>query len=135
MREARDFTWEEVGARLRRWRLAAGISQSELASKAGLTQAGLATVEAGGHDPRLTTLRRLARALGRSTRELICGRPEPPAPVVGGIQQRVRRVLESHNLAAMTVFHKGLETAELMVSSRERGNGKAPQIIPLRRAS
>jgi uncharacterized protein YheU (UPF0270 family) len=36
---------------------------------------------------------------------------------VGRIQQRVCRVVESNNRAAVIVFKKGLETAELMLKS------------------
>jgi transcriptional regulator with XRE-family HTH domain len=122
----KDFTWSEVGNRVRNWRRAAGLTQSELAAEAGLTQAGVAVVEGGAHDPRLATLQRIAQVLGRSTRELICGDQCKPALKVGRIQWRVRRLVESNHRAAVTVFRKGLETAELMVSSRSwsgRNNG------------
>ena len=120
MRTQQDFTWREVGDRVRAWRLAAGLTQCKLAAKAGLTQAGLATVERGSHEPRLLTLQRIARALGRSARELISGHPGIPAPKVARLQRRVRRIVESQNRAAVAVFRKGLETAELIVSNRSR---------------
>lgn len=90
MRIEEDFTWREVGNRVREWRLAAGMSQSRLAEQTGLTQAGIAAVESGEHDPRLTTLKSIAQALGRSTRELICGDRPDPTPAVARI--RVRRL-------------------------------------------
>lgn len=125
----REFTWQEVGDRVRRWRLAAGLTQRTLAAKTGLTQAGLAVVEGGMHEPRLSTLRKIGDALGRSTRELICGEQAEPAAKVGRMERRVRQVLESNNHAAVAVFRKGLECAELMLSGRRSpatGNPAAP---------
>lgn len=56
----------------RRW------SQDELARAAGLTQAQVATVEAGQANPKLRTLAKLSTALSCTVRELFTdpGRPE-----------------------------------------------------------
>ena len=59
------------------------MSQAMLAIKTGLTQPGIAAVESGSHDPRLSTLQAIAQALGRSTRELVCGYRDKPAPAIG----------------------------------------------------
>ncbi len=45
-------------------REAHGMTQRALASRAGITQAALFRLESGATDPRLSTLRRLAKALG-----------------------------------------------------------------------
>jgi transcriptional regulator with XRE-family HTH domain len=45
-------------------RLAAGITQAELAGRAGLHRMAVQRIEAGTSDPRLSTLQALARALG-----------------------------------------------------------------------
>jgi transcriptional regulator with XRE-family HTH domain len=117
-RMQKDFNWEEVGARVRRWRLDAGLTQRQLAALAGLTQPGLAAIERGGNDPRLSTLNRLAHALGRSTRELVCGEQARPSEKVSRVQNRVRLVLESNNRSALAIFRRGLEGAELLMSRR-----------------
>jgi len=54
----------EVGERVRRAREAAGLSQRELAARMGTSQAAVARLEAGGVGATLTTLHRVAAALG-----------------------------------------------------------------------
>jgi ribosome-binding protein aMBF1 (putative translation factor) len=56
----------ELGERVRALREKAGLSQRELASRMGATQSAVARLEAGGAEPTLPTLRRLAGALGRT---------------------------------------------------------------------
>ncbi len=45
-------------------RLAAGLTQAELAARMGTTQSAVARMESGTFDPRVGTLRKLALALG-----------------------------------------------------------------------
>lgn len=54
----------DLAEALYRARQTAGLSQSELARRAGTTQAQISLVENGGRTPRLETLRRIAEALG-----------------------------------------------------------------------
>lgn len=51
-------------ARLRRARLARGLTQEELATPLGLTRVAIARAEAGATTPRLEHLEAMARALG-----------------------------------------------------------------------
>ena len=53
----------ELGAAVRELRLARNWSQAELASAAGMTQSAVARFEAGGTEPTLPVLGRIARAL------------------------------------------------------------------------
>ncbi len=46
------------------WRLEKGMTQAELAQRAGLPRPNLSVIEQGGRDLTLSTLRRLAQALG-----------------------------------------------------------------------
>ena len=56
---------ESLGARVRRLRQGAGLTQQQLATTAGLALTSLAQLERGvSGDPRLSTLRALAGALG-----------------------------------------------------------------------
>jgi transcriptional regulator with XRE-family HTH domain len=55
---------EGLGRRIRDRREAASWTLERLAAQAGVTSAALEAIEAGRRDPRFTTLRRLARALG-----------------------------------------------------------------------
>jgi HTH-type transcriptional regulator / antitoxin HipB len=53
-----------LGEEVRRLRIDRGLSQSELAERMGLPQAVVSRLEAGGVEPRLKTLDRVAHALG-----------------------------------------------------------------------
>jgi ribosome-binding protein aMBF1 (putative translation factor) len=54
----------EIGREVRRQREAAGLTQQQLADRAGMTQSVVARLEAGGTEPTLATLDRVARARG-----------------------------------------------------------------------
>ena len=56
-----------LGARLRELRVAAGLTQAELARRTGIHRPNIARVEAGRHTPSLDTLARLASAIGVPT--------------------------------------------------------------------
>ncbi len=61
--------------RLRDIRQAKGVSLRALKKLSGVAVATLARIEAGGYDPRLSTLQRLAKALRVTVGELIGERP------------------------------------------------------------
>jgi transcriptional regulator with XRE-family HTH domain len=68
--------------RLRRLRLERGLTWYRLAKLSGVTKQGLAKLERPGSDPRLSTLRKLAKAFGLSLSELVEGetaKPKRPA--------------------------------------------------------
>jgi len=54
---------ESVGGRVRALRLAAGRTAADVAEAAGMARSNFARLEAGTHEPRLATLRRVAGAL------------------------------------------------------------------------
>ncbi len=54
---------ERFGMRLKELREQAGLTQAALAKKAGMSRAYLSRLEMGRHDPPLSRLRRLAKAL------------------------------------------------------------------------
>jgi transcriptional regulator with XRE-family HTH domain len=60
-----------VEKNLKRLRKAAGITQEQLARKAGLSLGYVQRLEAGRHDPPVSTLRALAKALGVPVVELL----------------------------------------------------------------
>lgn len=53
-----------LGSRLRTLRLAAGLTQAQLAERTGIHRPNIARVEAGRHTPSLETIARLAAAIG-----------------------------------------------------------------------
>jgi predicted transcriptional regulator len=54
-----------TGGYLRQWRKSLGLTQSMLAERSGLTQSVIAKVETEVVDPRVSTLRKMVRALKR----------------------------------------------------------------------
>lgn len=62
---------QRMAMRLKRMRKAAGLSQEGLARKAGLSLGYIARLEIGRHDPTVSTVRKLAKALGVSVGELV----------------------------------------------------------------
>jgi DNA-binding XRE family transcriptional regulator len=60
-----------VGARIRAARESAGLSQQELSRRSGMAQESLSRIETGRRDPRLGTLRRLAKGLDLSLDQLM----------------------------------------------------------------
>lgn len=67
----RDVDGVRLGQRLRALRLAAGLTQAELARRTGIHRPNIARVEAGRHTPSLETLARLAAAIGVSTTRVL----------------------------------------------------------------
>jgi DNA-binding XRE family transcriptional regulator len=60
-----------VGARIRVVREGANLSQLELSRRSGIAQESLSRIETGRRDPRLGTLRRLARGMDLSLEQLL----------------------------------------------------------------
>lgn len=61
----------KLGARLRKLRLAANLTQAELAKRTGIHRPNIARVEAGRHTPSLETIARLAAAIGVPTTRVL----------------------------------------------------------------
>ena len=61
---------DKIAAAVRHLRRRAGLTQAELAEKAGISRATLARVELAEVDPAASTLRALARALGVTVNDL-----------------------------------------------------------------
>jgi transcriptional regulator with XRE-family HTH domain len=61
---------ETFGARLRRLRLRDGLTQTDLAERAGITASTVLRLENDQHPPLPSTVRKLARALGCRPRDL-----------------------------------------------------------------
>jgi transcriptional regulator with XRE-family HTH domain len=62
-----------IGENLKRLRTLSALTQEELAAKAGITANSVARIERDEAEPRPTTLRKLAGALGVEPRVLIEG--------------------------------------------------------------
>jgi transcriptional regulator with XRE-family HTH domain len=111
-----DFTWAEMGDRIKALRIARGLTQPALAASANITQAGLFRIEAGETNPQLTTLQSIARVLKVPVRELVCG---PSSENEGGYSEfihRIRRVLTSADGPAIQLLANALNASEVIIS-------------------
>jgi transcriptional regulator with XRE-family HTH domain len=70
---------ESFGTRLRSLRERAGLTQTQLARKAGTDQGHISQWERNASQPDMATVKRLAAVLQTSAAELLTGRPEKPA--------------------------------------------------------
>lgn len=62
-----------MARRLKALRKTAGMTQEQLAREADMSLGYVARLEIGRHDPKLSTLKKLARALGVPVTELLGG--------------------------------------------------------------
>ncbi|HYD16531.1 MAG TPA: helix-turn-helix transcriptional regulator [Candidatus Nanoarchaeia archaeon] len=112
-----DFTWHEVGTRIRDLRAARGISQAQLAREAKLSAPGLFAIEKGDINPQLSSLQRIAKVLGCTVRELMNGPNTKPKSNVDAFFEQARYIMESGNKAAIYNLLGGLETAKLILQA------------------
>lgn len=81
-----------VGMNVRRCRLAAGLSQEELAARMGVEQYYVSGLESGRRNPTITTLGNAAQALGVKAGQLFDdGNFEPRPPIAK--RKRPRRTI------------------------------------------
>jgi transcriptional regulator with XRE-family HTH domain len=80
---------------LRELRRRKGLSQKDLAGKSGVGQDTISGIEAGRHEPRPSTLRKLADALGVEVEDLFREPAAPKAPSVPQSLDELRDFLET----------------------------------------
>ncbi len=68
--EALDKWMDFVGGRIREFRTTAGLTQEELAAKAGLPQSHISKLENRKHSPSHLTIQKIAKALGIKASQL-----------------------------------------------------------------
>jgi len=88
------FDPQDVARALREHRTAAGLTQAELAEKAGLAFETISRLESGREPPSLRSAVALADALGASLDALV-QRPAPPAARRDKLTPEVRRLVAS----------------------------------------
>lgn len=109
-----DFSWADVGNRIRDRRIALEMSQQALADAAGITQPGLLRIERGETNPMMDTLRAIAKPLGASVRELMFGSADVPEPG-NHLVARVGRILDSGDRAAIEALESSVTMVELLL--------------------
>jgi len=88
---------------LRRARSQAGMSQAELATRAGVAQSEISAYEAGRRQPALSTLARLIEAAGYDLVVDIRRKPRRLSRLSGPVGRKVRR--KRHELVAAAAAH------------------------------
>ena len=78
-----------MGLLLREWRSRRGLSLRALGELSGVSYVNISRIEAGTMSPTVTTLDRLAAALGVTVRDLFSVEPRPPMPTA--LKRRTRR--------------------------------------------
>lgn len=68
-----DTFLRRLGKQLRGFRMVAGLSQEELAEQSGLHRNYIGGIERGERNPTITSLRKLAKALGVSLPKIFEG--------------------------------------------------------------
>jgi len=126
-RNVHDFTWSEVGQRIRDWRVGAELTQRALADKVGLSQPAIQAIESGRCNPQLNSLHLVAAALGRTTRDLISGNQTVARDAR---VQRLERILHSGHPLAIAAAEQGLTCGEALLGTPpnfQRTFGKSGQ--------
>lgn len=84
-----------LGQRIRTARKAARMTQDEAAYWCGFQRTQISNLENGEHEPRVSTLRKLADAYGTTVSALI-GEVPPPAQVLTAQERAVLAALRNH---------------------------------------
>lgn len=108
-------------------RAKAGLSQRELAERAGTSQPAIARLEGGGTDPSLSTLQRIIAAAGFELRLAIDPLPAPDA-VIEAYKSGVDRTLLRENLRKsmdqrlmdIQAFHESAAALQQAVSDQQK---------------
>ncbi|AFK23246.1 CBS domain-containing protein [Pyrococcus sp. ST04] len=85
-----------------------GITQEELARKAGVTQAYIAKLEAGKVDPRLSTFNRILRALIECQKTRVTAKSIMSSPIIYVTPkdkvEKVVKLMKKHNISQVPVM-------------------------------
>ncbi|HIH72108.1 MAG: Transcription regulator [Thermococcales archaeon 44_46] len=85
-----------------------GITQEELAEKAGVTQAYIAKLESGKVDPRLSTFNRILQALAECKKARFRAKEIMSSPIIGvkpyETVETVVRLMNKHNISQVPVI-------------------------------
>jgi transcriptional regulator with XRE-family HTH domain len=114
-----DFSWQEVGQRIRDKRIACGLTQAQLGSKCNLTGPGVYFVETGKINPQLKSLSAIAKALDCSVRELMTG-STTRRKEYGSLLEQMETVLAANDPGATLALLNGLQSAQLILQSRQQ---------------
>ncbi len=113
-----------IGARIRKARAAANLSQADLAQRVGVAQAAISRIERDEtQDPGVLIVAGIAKALGLTLDELVEGHATPRAPR-RSVEERVAR-LEDEVVVALRTARDALALAQQLQQTRGPGRTRA----------
>lgn len=103
---------------IRSLRLKAGLTQTELAEAAGVTQAYIAKIESGKSDPKISTLEKISEALRKATpREEITAGQVMEKPIIlvkpNDKISKAIKLMESHDISQLPVIKNSKQVGSL----------------------
>lgn len=110
MRLSSTSAKKNIGLILRERRIRRGLSQSELASKTGITQTFLSLVEHGKRIPSFDVLQRIAEVLGEDAAHLEQEAGSADLDVVVKLNRLLKRLLGSGNKKKLNRLLEFIET-------------------------
>lgn len=122
----KDFLPPKEKSNLAEWRMLKGLTQKDLADRAGLTRVAVARIENGVVVPRRNNLIKIAAALGIALSDL----DKRPADITSPQKGIVERQLENHSIPASTEGkEKGLMVYEAYELIRKATNNQLNIIL------
>ncbi len=103
---------------LRKYRKRLGLTQTQLAKKAGVSQSLIARIEAGDIDPRLSTLRKIVNALKEADSSSVIPVGKVMKSPVIHVSQRdtvgeASRLMEKHGISQLPVLENGVQVGSI----------------------
>jgi len=102
---------------LRELRLKAGLTQMELAKRAGISQPLVARIESGDVDLRASTLRKILQVLQADSKGGLCARDVMKSPVLhirpDEIISNASKIMESHGFSQLPVIDDGVQIGSI----------------------
>ncbi len=102
---------------MKRIRHELGLTQHELASRAGVSQPLIARIEAGDVDPRLSTLRKIFNAFNTARKEKVEVRKIMHTPVIHTSSDKpieeAARIMEEYGFSQLPVIDKGVPVGSI----------------------
>jgi transcriptional regulator with XRE-family HTH domain len=124
-----------VGERLKEERLLRGWSQRDLARESGTTAETISSIETGQHEPRPSTLRKLAKGLGIKVRDFYAEPALPKADAPRGAGQRSRaerlQLMREYEGTVLDVYYKYSGEAERLVLEAEEDHRNLDRLMVL----
>lgn len=110
-----------IPANLRRLRVAAGLTQAELAEEAEIANETVSRLERGRIEPSIDLLRRLARALRVSESELVARRASPKVSNLRVAERRLLALVRNWDDASIEEL---VRAVKLIVGAARRAEQK-----------